>query len=251
MAELLHGKRALVTGAGRGIGMEIARLFAAEGASVVVHYRGSRTGAEGTARIIREAGGTATVLQADLTDEGDVSRLLSETLASLGGLDILVNNAAGFGELKPLAAHTWDEVDAEWQAVVKPVFLLTRACVPVLVAQKSGRIVNLSATLLQRPAPTYGAHTMAKAAVLAFTRTLAREVGADNVTVNAVSPGIALTEFSLSLPDETKNAVRDRTPLRRLATPEDVAKAVLFFASPLADFITGANLAPDGGLAVL
>lgn len=251
MTQLLSGKRALITGAGRGIGREIARLFAAQGASVAVHYRGSRTGAEETARHIREAGGTATVLQADLTSEADVSRLLSETLEALGGLDILVNNAAGFGELKPLAEHSWDEIDAEWQAVMKPVFLLTRACVPGFVAQKTGRIVNLSATLLQRPAPTYGAHTMAKAAVLAFTRTLAREVGADGVTVNAVSPGMALTEFSLSLPDDVKNAVAERTPLRRLATPEDVAKAVLFFASPLADFVTGANLAPDGGLAVL
>lgn len=251
MAELLTGKRALVTGAGRGIGVEIARLFAAEGAAVAVHYRGSRDGAEKTARMIRDTGGTATVLQADLTDEADVSRLLSETLGSLGGLDILANNAAGFGALKPLAEHSWDEINDEWEAVVKPVFLLTRACLPYLVAQKNGRIINLAATLLQRPAATYGAHAMAKAAVLALTRTLAREVGADNVTVNAVSPGMALTEFSESLPDDIKNAVRDRTPLRRLATPEDVAKAVLFFASPLADFVTGANIAPDGGLAVL
>ena len=92
---------------------------------------------------------------------------------------------------------------------------------------------------------------MAKSAVLALTRTLAREVGTDGITVNAVSPGLALTEFSQNLPDTVKNAVRERTPLRRLATPADVAKAVLFFASPLADFVTGANIAPDGGLAVL
>ncbi len=251
MAELLTGARALVTGAGRGIGVEIARLFAAEGASVAVHYRGSRDGAETTAGLIRGAGGTAAAVQADLTDEIQAARLIDESIAALGGLDILINNAAGFGPLKNLADHTWDEIDDEWQAVVKPVFVLTRAALPHLRAQKHGRIVNLSATLLQRPAPTYGAHAMAKSAVLAFTRTLAREVGPDGITVNAVSPGMALTEFSESLPEELKNAVRDRTPLRRLATPEDVAKAVLFFASPLADFITGANIAPDGGLAVL
>lgn len=251
MAELLTGKKALVTGAGRGIGVAIAEDLAAEGAAVVVHYRGSKDGAEETARRVRAAGGVAYVVRADLTDEAEVARLLGETLDVLGGLDILINNAAGFGELKTLAEHSWDEIDAEWRAVVKPVFLLTRACLPIFVAQKAGRIVNLSATLLQRPAPMYGAHAMAKAAVLAYTRILAREVGADNITVNAVSPGMALTEFSLSLPDAVKDAVRDRTPLRRLATPDDVAKAVLFFASPLADFITGANLAPDGGLAVL
>lgn len=251
MTNMLLGKKALVTGAGRGIGVEIARLLGREGAAVAVHYRGSRDGAENTARIIRDAGGIATVVQADLARETEAERLIHETRDSLGGLDILVNNAAGFGPLKNLAEYTWSEIDDEWQAVVKPVFVLTRAALPYLQSQKSGRIVSLSATLLQRPAPTYGAHAMAKSAVLAFTRTLAREVGPDGITVNAVSPGMALTEFSQSLPEELKNAVRDRTPLRRLASPEDVAKAVLFFASPLADFVTGSNIAPDGGLAVL
>ncbi len=251
MTNLLDGKKALVTGAGRGIGVEIARLFAAEGAAVAVHYRGSRAGAEQTAGMIQDAGGTAVVLQADLADEAQAARLAREAIDTLGGLDILVNNAAGFGPLKPLAEHTWDEINEEWLAVVKPVFALTHAALPHLITQRGGRIVNLAATLWQRPAPTFGAHAMAKAAVLAFTRTLAREVGPDGITVNAVSPGMALTEFSQSLPDSVKDAVRDRTPLRRLATPEDVARAVLFFASPLADFITGANLAADGGLAVL
>lgn len=251
MAELLTGAKALVTGAGRGIGVDIARLLATEGASVAVHYRASRDGAEKTAELVRAAGGAAIVVQADLTDEAQATRLVTETRERLGGLDILVNNAAGFGPLKTLADYTWNEIAAEWDAVVKPVFVLTRAVLPGMRAQHRGRIINLSATLLQRPAPTYGAHGMAKSAVLSFTRTLAREVGPDGVTVNAVSPGMALTEFSRSLPEDLKNAVRDRTPLRRLATPEDVAKAVLFFASPLADFVTGANIAPDGGLAVL
>jgi 3-oxoacyl-[acyl-carrier protein] reductase len=111
--------------------------------------------------------------------------------------------------------------------------------------------VNLAATLTHRPAPGYGAHTMAKAAVLAFTRTLAREVGPQNITANAVSPGMTLTDFSESLPQGLRDQVAARTPLGRLATPEDVARAVVFFASPLSGFVTGANLAPDGGLAVL
>lgn len=251
MPHLLDGTRALVTGAGRGIGTSIARALGDEGAAVALAYRRSRAGAEQAARAIRAAGGTAVALPADLTDEAEALRLVEETVAALGGLDILVNNAAGFGPLKRLDEATWQDVDDEWNAVVKPVFVLTRMALPLLVAQKRGRIVNLAATLLQRPQPRYGAHAMTKAAIVAFTRTLAREVGPEGITVNAVSPGMTLTEFSESLPESLKTAVAGRTPLRRLATPDDVARAVVFFCSPLAAFVTGANLAPDGGLAVL
>lgn len=248
---LLEGTRALVTGAGRGIGVSIALQLAGQGAHIALAYRSSSAGATQTAERIRAAGGTAAVLQADLTDEAQCVRLMQETLGALGGLDVLINNAAGFGAPALIADAPWQSMDDEWNAVVRPVYLLTRAALPHLIARKSGRIVNLSATLLQRPAPAYGAHAMAKAAVLAFTRTLAREVGPQGITVNAVSPGMTLTEFSQSLPEAQQAAVRERTPLRRLATPDDVAKAVVFFCSPLADFVTGSNIAPDGGLAVL
>jgi 3-oxoacyl-[acyl-carrier protein] reductase len=251
MANMLEGKRALVTGAGRGIGIEIAKQLAAEGAVVGLAYRSSNIGAEETAAQIRSAGGTAVTLQADLTDEKQAGELPVAAQAALGGLDILVNNAAGFGPIAMISDTSWEQVDQEWQSVVKPVFLLTRAALPILIESGQGKIVNLSATLLQRPQARYGAHAMAKAAILAFTRTLAVEVGPRNVTVNAVSPGLTLTDFSQNLPKAQKEGVSDRTPLRRLATPEDVARAVLFFCSPLSDFVTGANIAPDGGLAVL
>ncbi|HVK04941.1 MAG TPA: SDR family oxidoreductase [Armatimonadaceae bacterium] len=246
----LDGAIALVTGAGRGIGVEIARLLAAEGASVALSYRTSRAGAEDAAERIRVAGGAAIPLQADLTVAADAERLVRETRETLGGLDILVNCAAGFGPAKSLVDATWEEVDREWEDVVSPVVHVTRAALPHLIAQKRGRIVNLCATLVRRPASGYGAHTMAKAAVLAYTRTLAKEVGPHGVTVNAVSPGMTLTDFTLSLPESVREGVAARTPLRRLAGPEDVARAVLLFCSPWADFITGAELAPDGGLAL-
>ena len=246
----LDGAIALVTGAGRGIGVEIARLLAAEGASVALSYRTSRAGAEDAAERIRVAGGAAIPLQADLTVAADAERLVRETRETLGGLDILVNCAAGFGPAKSLVDATWEEVDREWEDVVSPVVHVTRAALPHLIAQKRGRIVNLCATLVRRPASGYGAHTMAKAAVLAYTRTLAKEVGPHGVTVNAVSPGMTLTDFTLSLPESVREGVAARTPLRRLAGPQDVARAVLLFCSPWADFITGAELAPDGGLAL-
>jgi 3-oxoacyl-[acyl-carrier protein] reductase len=248
---LLSGTKALVTGAGRGIGTAIARRLAAEGAAVVLHYRNSRDGAEAAAAEIRAAGGTAILLAADLTEEAEAEKLVRESVDALGGLNVLVNNASGFGPLKPLAEATWQDLTTEWEAVVKPCVTVTRAALPYFREQKHGRIVCLSATLLQRPAPGQGAHAMAKAAVLAYTRSLAREVGPEGITVNAVSPGMALTEFSSSLPESEREAVRLRTPLRRLATPDDVAGAVLFFCSPLADMVTGANIAADGGLAVI
>lgn len=247
----IQGKIALVTGAGRGIGSAIARKLAAEGATVAVSYRESKAGAESVSNEIKQAGGSAITVQADLVDSRAAERMVREIEETLGSLDILVNNAAGFGPLKQIADADWSDFDDEWQAVVKPVVTATRAALPGMRQRRHGKIVNLSATLLQRPAVGYGAHTMAKAAVLAYTRTLAREVGPDGITVNAVSPGMALTEFSMSLPEEEREGIRQRTPLRRIATPEDVADAVVFFCSPLADFITGANLAADGGLAVL
>jgi 3-oxoacyl-[acyl-carrier protein] reductase len=251
MPGLLAGKSALVTGAGRGIGPVIARRLADEGAAVALAYRSSAAGAAEAAAVIRAAGGTAVTLRADLMDEAQAARLVDEARGALSGLDIVVNNASGFGPEKRVEDSAWDDLEREWQVVVKPVFTVTRAALPLLIAQGSGRIVNLSATLLQRPAAGFAAHAMAKAAVLALTRTLAREVGPRGVTVNAVSPGMTLTEFSSELSAEAKEAVRRQTPLRRLATPDDVAGAVLFFCSPFADFVTGANLAPDGGLAVL
>jgi 3-oxoacyl-[acyl-carrier protein] reductase len=248
---LLAGRCALVTGAGRGIGSAIATLMAAEGAAVALAYRHSRGGAEEMAAVIGDAGGKAVVLQADAADAGEAAGLVAAAQEALGGLDILVNNAAGFGPLKFFSESSWTDIDEEWNAVVRPVFQVTRAALPLMIGQGNGRIVNLAASLVQRPAVRYGAHTMAKAAVLAFTRTLAREVGPHGITVNAVSPGVTMTDFSKTLPPAVLEQVTGQTPLRRLATAADVARAVLYFASPLADFVTGANLSPDGGLAIL
>ena len=242
---LLENKVALVTGAGRGIGSAIARRLTAEGARVVVHYRESRNAAEALAA---EIGGLA--VQADLTDKAAAEQVVAEALAHFGRLDILVNNASSFAADINFAEASWADFQAEFDGVVGATVLPAQAAVPVMIRQGEGRIVNLVATLTQRPAPEYVVHTTAKSALIGLTRTLARELGPHGITVNMVSPGMTLTEYSSSLPEEVKARVAGLTPLRRLATPEDVADAVLFFASPLAGFVTGANIAPDGGLAI-
>jgi 3-oxoacyl-[acyl-carrier protein] reductase len=243
---LLENKVALVTGAGRGIGSVIARRFAAEGAKVVVHYRGSREAAEALAR---EIGGLA--LGADLTDGLATEAMVADVLSHFGRIDILVNNAASFAADLDFEKATWDDFRAEFDGVVGATVNPTKAVVPGMKQQGKGRIINFVATLVQRPAPEYIVHTTAKSALIGLTRTLARDLGPHGITVNMVSPGMTLTEYSKSLPQELQARVAGQTPLRRLATAEDVANVVLFYASPLADFVTGANLAPDGGLAVL
>jgi 3-oxoacyl-[acyl-carrier protein] reductase len=243
---LLENKIALVTGAGRGIGQEVARLFAREGAHVAVHYRQSQEPAE---QLAREIDGFA--CRSDLTDPADTQRMVQEVLARFGRIDILVNNAASFAAPQTFAQAQWADFQAEFAGVVGATVHPTQAVVPGMQVRGEGKIINFLATLIQRPVPEYIVHTTAKSALIGFTRTLARDLGPDGITVNLVSPGMTLTQYSQSLPDTVKDAVMRQTPLRRLATPEDVAKAVLFFASPLADFISGATLAPDGGLAVL
>jgi len=246
MPMLLENKVALVTGAGRGIGSAIARRLAGQGAKVVVHYRESREAAEALAS---EIGGLA--LGCDLTDPPATEAMVADALSHFGRIDILVNNAASFAADLNFEAATWDDFRAEFDGVVGATVNPIKAVLPIMKAQGGGRIINFLATLVQRPAPEYVVHTTAKSALIGLTRTLARDFGPHGITVNLVSPGMTLTDYSQSLPDEQKARVAGLTPLRRLATPEDVAGVVLFYASPLADFITGAALAPDGGLAIL
>jgi 3-oxoacyl-[acyl-carrier protein] reductase len=239
-----------VTGAGRGIGVAIAQELALEGADVCLLYRNSRTLAEETATQIRHNGGVAFCVQTDLLNEAQTKQACSIAIEKLGGLDILIANAAGFGPAMPLEQSDWGAIISEFEAVVKPVVTPTHAVLPTFLAQGSGSLIYLTSTMLHRPATGFGAHAMAKAAVLAYARTLAKELGPAGIRVNAVAPGMAMTEFSQSLPQERIEAVRNATPLRTLATPEDVARLVVLLCTPLANILTGAELAADGGLAM-
>jgi 3-oxoacyl-[acyl-carrier protein] reductase len=245
---LLADRVAVVTGAGRGIGSAVARLFAAEGAVVVVHYHTNRDAAD---KLAQEIGNGAIALAADLRDPSQAATLIETVDAKFGRLDILVNNAASFTNDHTVESAEWGDYEREFAGVVGVTVNPTRPAIAVMKRAGYGRIVNTVATLLQRPVPEYIVHTTAKSALLGYTRTLARDLGRYGITANMVSPGMTLTDFSDSLPDVVKAKVTALTPLRRLAVADDVAKIALFYASPLADFVTGANIAPDGGLAVL
>ena len=245
----LEGKVSIVTGASRGIGRGIAVRLAQEGAKVVINHRGSAEGAEDTARLIRDAGGEALVVQADVSRMDEAQRLVQETINAFGQVDILVNNAGTTRDtlLMMMKEDQWDVVV---DTNLKSVFTCCKAVARPMVKRKFGRIINISSVSGLAGQGGQTNYAASKAGVIAFSKSLAKELGSRNITVNVVAPGFvptALTEGILAEGDNLQRAV-EATPLGRLGTPEDVASAVVFFASDDASFITGQVLSVDGGL---
>jgi len=245
----LEGKVSIVTGASRGIGRGIALRLAQEGAKVVINHRGSAEGAEETASLIRAAGGEALVVQADVSRLDEAQRLVQETINAFGQVDVLVNNAGTTRDtlLMMMKEDQWDVVV---DTNLKSVFSCCKAVARPMVKRKSGRIINISSVSGLAGQGGQTNYAASKAGVIAFSKSLAKELGSRNITVNVVAPGFvptALTEGILAEGDNLQRAV-EATPLGRLGTPEDVAGAVVFFASDDAGFITGQVLSVDGGL---
>jgi NAD(P)-dependent dehydrogenase (short-subunit alcohol dehydrogenase family) len=242
------GKGVLVTGSGRGLGSGIARRFAEAGAQVVVHYHASAAGAAEVVRSIRARGGQSVAHQADLTDAGDVARLIAHAVAACGRLDVVINNAGTYP-----AASLLEMTPEQWSAVLdttlRSVFLCTQAAARQMIAQgEGGALVNISSIEAENPAPNHSHYNAAKGGVLMYTRAAASELGAYGIRVNAVAPGLIRSpSIEQDWPEGVARWTRT-APLRRLGTPEDVADACLFLASPAARWITGASLTVDGGV---
>jgi NAD(P)-dependent dehydrogenase (short-subunit alcohol dehydrogenase family) len=249
MGELeLSGKRVVVTGAAGGLGRAFAEAFAAAGARVMVADIDA-AGAEETARLIVGRGGTALAQAVDVTDLGSVEALARVVRDRLGGADILVNNAAIYAGLQRTNFAAIPEV--EWDRVmavnVKGPWMMTKAIAPLLRAAGGGAIINVSSATVMSGSPMWLHYVSSKGAVIAMTRALARELGDDNVTVNAIAPGFTLTDASLGLVENAAEYGASRGALKRAAVAGDIVGAALFLASPHASFITGQTLVVDGG----
>jgi len=238
---------AIVTGAVRGIGRAVAIQLAHDGFTVVVNYRGDEALANQVVAEIAGLGGESHAAQADVTDAEQVAGLLEGTLNAYGRIDALINNA---GITRDTLLMRMSEAD--WDAVLttnlKGAFLCSKAAIRPMMRQRAGAIVNLTSVVGLVGNAGQTNYAAAKAGLVGFTKSLAKEVGSRNITVNAVAPGFIDTRLTDVLSDDIKDTARGQIPLGRFGTPEDVAGAVAFLVSPAARYITGHVLSVDGGM---
>ena len=249
MSELgLKEKRVLVTGAAGGLGRAFAEGFAEAGARVIAADL-NEEGAQETARAINKTGGQAHGAKVDVTNAQSCAKLAEFAQDTLGGLDVLVNNAAIYAGLErkkftEIDEDVWDKVMA---VNVKGVWQMTRAVTPLMNAAGAGAIVNVASATVFSGSPQWMHYVASKGAVIAMTRSLARELGDDNIRVNVIAPGFTLTEASLDLIDDAENYGVTRGALKRSADAKDMVGSAIYLASDLASFVTGQTLIVDGG----
>ena len=243
----LKDKIALVTGGSRGIGRAIATTLADAGATVVVNYKGNQTAADEVVHAIAATDGQATATQADISKPEDVERLFKDVLERYGKLDILVNNA-GITRDTLLLRMKEDDFDAVLQTNLRGVYLCTKAALRPMTKARGGRIINITSVVGLMGNAGQSNYAAAKAGIIGFTKSAAREMASRNITINAVAPGYIETELTGVLSETMRAAILENIPLGRLGMPQDVANLVCFLASDAAAYITGQTLTVDGGM---
>ena len=248
-SEELTGRIALVTGAGRGIGRSVALALASKGASVVIHYNESKDGAEKTANEIRDNGQNAMIVQANIGVAEDVEAMITTVIDSWEKIDVLVNNSGVIKDnlIIRMSEDDWDYV---MNIDLKGVFLTTRLAARSMIKQRWGRIINIGSVVGLAGNPGQSNYAAAKAGLIGFTRSVAKELAARNITVNMVAPGYIVTDVTENLPDETKEYLTSMIPMKRRGQPEEIADAVAFLAGEKSTYITGQTLNVDGGIVI-
>jgi 3-oxoacyl-[acyl-carrier protein] reductase len=250
MSEVSEDQRtgvAVVTGGTRGIGLAVAKRLVADGYDVLLTYRGDAEAAEAAKSELSGSDRQVEAIAADISTAEGAGVTIEAAMQQLGRLDVLVNNAGITRDtlLMRMNDEDWDDVLA---TNLKGAFLTSKAAIRPMLRQRSGRIVNVSSVVGQVGNAGQANYAAAKAGLIGFTKSLAKEVGSRGITVNAIAPGFIDTRMTAGLPDETKATILERTPLNRFGAPEDVAGAVAFLIGPDASFITGHTLTVDGGL---
>jgi 3-oxoacyl-[acyl-carrier protein] reductase len=245
--KLLTGKVALVTGGSNDLGKTICHSLSEYGAIVIIHYFKNKERTDKICKEINSYGGSAVSWGADISDESAVNSLFNFIKDKFSRLDILVNNAhlpitrSFFNEV------TWEEHQEQIDVMVKGAFYCSKEAVRLMGGQGSGSIINILTSQIDNPVKGYSSYVTASSALVGFTRNLAVEAGDKGIRVNMIAPGFVLTGHTPHAPLHVQEAIKKATPLGRLATPDDIAKAVIFFASDLSAFITGSYLVVDGG----
>ena len=245
MAGALEGQVAVVTGGGRGIGRACAIELAREGASVIVNYVSNADAAEATRDMIHEFGGTVVHVKANVADADEASDVVETAVEELGKIDILVNNA-GVNRDRTIARLSVEEWDEVIQTDLSSMFYCTRAAVPHMREANYGRIINISSVIGQMGNIGQANYGATKAGMIGFTKTAARELARNNITVNAVCPGFVSTEMVTSLPENIQDNIKAQIPLGRFGEPEEIAAVVRFLCTE-GGWFTGAQLSPNGG----
>jgi 3-oxoacyl-[acyl-carrier protein] reductase len=252
---LLTDRVILITGASRGLGAEMARVYGAHGARVYVNYLQSEAKARAVAADIEAGPGSAVAIQADVTVYEEVEAMVQRIVEQSGRLDVIVNNALPHYQFDAAAPYTkletltWAHFDQQLSGTVKGAFHTVKAALPAMKAQGYGKVVNISTNLIYNPVVTYYDYTTAKAGLLGLTRNLAAELGPFGIRVNLLAGGLLQTTDASRVTGEAIfEAIAGSTPLRKTTTPQDFAEASVFFASALSDAITGQSIAIDGGL---
>ena len=246
---MLTGKIALVTGASRGIGAAVAKKLAQNGAYVYVNYNGSQARADEVVADIKEAGGEAEAIQCDVSDFNACKEMTDRIIADKGRLDILVNNA-GITRDDLLMKMSEDDFDAVINTNLKGCFNTIRHASRYFLKQRSGKIINMSSVSGVAGNAGQANYSAAKAGVIGLTKSVAKELGSRGINCNAIAPGFIETEMTEAMSDKAKEATIAAIPFGRTGKTEDIAKAVLFFASDMSDYITGQVLNVDGGMVI-
>lgn len=244
---ILEGKTALVTGASRGIGRAVAVALAAAGAKVAVNYAGNDAAAEETKAAIEAAGGAAILVKADIAGSEEVEGMVRKTIEAFGRIDILVNNA-GITRDGLLMRMKDEDFDAVINTNLKGVYYTTKAVMKLMMKNRYGRIINMASVVGLTGNAGQANYAAAKAGVIGFSKTVARELASRGITCNMVAPGLIATDMTKDLPEKARETMMASIPLGRAGQPEDVAQAVLFLASDNASYITGQVINVDGGM---